>query len=458
MKSLLRTVTLALGFWGASVKAIDVTWDDDRSVKDAAGTIAYGLMKYYTGNNTGDTPGNLPDPYFWWEAGAMFGTLIDYWWLTGDETYNNVTTEAMLHQVGKDKDFMPTNQTRTEGNDDQGFWAMAAMSAAEHKFPDPPSSEAQWLALAQAVFNEYVSRWDTAKCEGGLRWQIFTFNSGYNYKNSISNGCFFNIAARLARFTGNDTYSDWATKVFEWEESAGLITDAYNVYDGATIGDTNCSSIDQGQWTYNSGIFLHGAAVMYNYTEKATWKTRLDGILKTGQGKFFRDSVMYEPFCEESAQCDNDQQSFKGYYARWLAATAQMAPYTYTTIQPLLKSCAEAAAAVCTGSPSTGFKGLAGTACGFTWLKSTFDSLVGVGPQMNALSAVMYTLLNGADTPVTTDTGGTSKGDPNAGNDDSDNTKKTEEPITTGGRAGAGILTALVCAGVIAGSVFVLVD
>ena len=21
-------------------------------------------MKYYTGNNTGDTPGNLPDPYF----------------------------------------------------------------------------------------------------------------------------------------------------------------------------------------------------------------------------------------------------------------------------------------------------------------------------------------------------------------------------------------------------------
>lgn len=21
-------------------------------------------MKYYTGNNTGDTPGNLPDPYY----------------------------------------------------------------------------------------------------------------------------------------------------------------------------------------------------------------------------------------------------------------------------------------------------------------------------------------------------------------------------------------------------------
>lgn len=34
------------------------------SVKEAAATIAYGMAKYYTGNNTGDTPGNLPDPHF----------------------------------------------------------------------------------------------------------------------------------------------------------------------------------------------------------------------------------------------------------------------------------------------------------------------------------------------------------------------------------------------------------
>lgn len=33
-------------------------------MKQAASTAAYGLMRYYTGNNTGDVPGNLPDPYF----------------------------------------------------------------------------------------------------------------------------------------------------------------------------------------------------------------------------------------------------------------------------------------------------------------------------------------------------------------------------------------------------------
>ena len=41
------------------------------AIVDAAGTVAYDLMTYYTGNRTGDTPGNLPDPYYWWEAGAM---------------------------------------------------------------------------------------------------------------------------------------------------------------------------------------------------------------------------------------------------------------------------------------------------------------------------------------------------------------------------------------------------
>ena len=34
------------------------------SIKDGASTVAYGLLKYYTGNNTGDVAGNLPDPYY----------------------------------------------------------------------------------------------------------------------------------------------------------------------------------------------------------------------------------------------------------------------------------------------------------------------------------------------------------------------------------------------------------
>jgi mannan endo-1,6-alpha-mannosidase len=193
--------------------------------------------------------------------------MVNYWYYTGDTTYNKITSEAILHQTGDEWDFMPENQTKTLGNDDQGFWGLTAMTAAEVNFPEFPAPAPGWLALAQGVFNTQADRWDSKNCGGGLRWQIFPFNNGYSYKNTISNGCFFNLGARLALYTGNQTYADWATKTWEWVENEGLIDPQYNVYDGTNIGD-NCTSKDKNQWTYNAGIYLLGAATMYNMVSR----------------------------------------------------------------------------------------------------------------------------------------------------------------------------------------------
>lgn len=115
----------------------------------------------------------------------MMGTYIDYWHFTGDDTYNQDIMEGMIHQTGPNADYMPPNHTASLGNDDQGFWGMSAMLAAETKFPNPPSDKPQWLALAQAVFNTQADpgRHDHY-CNGGMRWQIPLANGGYNYKNS----------------------------------------------------------------------------------------------------------------------------------------------------------------------------------------------------------------------------------------------------------------------------------
>jgi len=78
MRSLLKWASTALLASHAAGLTVDV--DDPNAIKDATSTIAYGMMKYYTGNNTGDVPGNLPDPYYWWEAGAMFMNMIEYWY------------------------------------------------------------------------------------------------------------------------------------------------------------------------------------------------------------------------------------------------------------------------------------------------------------------------------------------------------------------------------------------
>lgn len=190
--------------------------------------------------------------------------MIDYWFITGDTSYNSIVSEGLLFQTGPNEDYMPPNQTKSLGNDDQGFWGMAAMTAAELAFPNPPADKPQWLALAQAVFNTQASRWDDTSCGGGLKWQIFTFNNGYNYKNSISNGCFFNLGARLARYTSNTTYSDWAERTWNWVTEVGLIDNKYYVYDGSD-DNINCSTINHIQYSYNPGVYLLGAANMYNY-------------------------------------------------------------------------------------------------------------------------------------------------------------------------------------------------
>jgi mannan endo-1,6-alpha-mannosidase len=221
------------------------------------------MMTYYTGMNPGDNPGNLPTPYYWWEAGAMFNALIDYWFYTRDETWNNITMQGMIWQAGNTGTFMPANQTMTEGNDDQAFWGFAAMSAAERNFPNPPNGQPQWLEMAQAVFNTQAARWDMSTCGGGLRWQIFDWNRGYDYKNTISTGGFFNMAARLARYTKNETYLNWAEKAWDWTSAVGFMTPDYHFWDGASDAN-NCTQMNQIEWTYNSGTFLLGAANMYN--------------------------------------------------------------------------------------------------------------------------------------------------------------------------------------------------
>lgn len=222
------------------------------------------MLQYYTGYKPGDVPGNLPDPYYWWEAGAMFGALVEYWYYTGDAQWNDITTQALLHQAGSGANYMPANQSRTLGNDDQSFWALSALTAAEVRYPNPPEDQPQWLALAQAVYNTQIARWDEQKCGGGLKWQVFTFNAGYNYKNTVSNGCLFNLAARLAVYTGNASYADWAVRVWNWMFDIGVASPDFHFFDG-TDDTNNCTAVNHIQWSYNAGVMLHGAANMYHF-------------------------------------------------------------------------------------------------------------------------------------------------------------------------------------------------
>lgn len=414
------------------------------AIKQTASTLAWDMLQYYHGNETGMVPGILPGPppagdYYWWEGGAMWGTLIDYWHYTGDSTYNNLIMQSMQFQVGEGNDYMPSNYTASLGNDDQGFWGLSAMLAAEVGFPDPPSDKPQWLALAQSVFNTQASpgRHD-GTCGGGIRWQIPFANNGYDYKNSIANGCFFNLGARLAHYTGNKTFSDWAEKTYDWVRKVGFI-DAQNwaIYDGGHV-EHDCKDINRVEFSYNNAVYMQGCAFMYSLTNDAKWEQCVQGLLKRSQAFFFKNGIAVEPACEFNKGCTTDMLSFKGYVLRWYAVVSQLVPSVKPAIMDMMQKSAAAAIKQCTGLAL-------GRQCGFDWVKGVFDPQpgTGAGQEMNVLAATSALLVGKAKKPLTAKTGGTSKGDNNGGKD-ANGYKKKVKPITVADKAGAGIITFLI--------------
>lgn len=151
-----------------------------------------------------------------------------------------------------------------------------------------------------------------------------------------------------------------------------------------------------------------------------------------------RKNVMYKPPCELTSSYDTDQLSFKASLSRWLADVTQFAPYTYDTIMIKLRATAKAAVAQCQG-------GARGTSCRFCWSSGSYDGTTGVGQQMGVLEVFQCLLAANVSGPLTSSTGGSSKGDASAGMGSSDTTSEVQySAITTPDTAGAAILTAIV--------------
>lgn len=356
-----------------------------------------------------------------------------------------------------------------QGNDDQVFWGLAAMTAAELKFPDV-SNGFSWLSLAQGVFNSQKGRWETSMCGGGLTWQMFPYQgTGYTMKNAISNGGFFQLAARLARYTEDQEYKDWANKVWDWSVNTPLVNNKTWVVQDSTEGTENCKDGANIPWTYNYGTYLMGAAYMYNsvstifpphppiyrenqteltsthQTEDSKWLDATNGLLNMTLQTFFQKEsgyVMEDITCEPREICNNNEVLFKGLLSTWLSYVALVVPNTYELIMPKLQTSAVAAAKSCTGNNNN--------TCGVQWYKSQWDGWTGMEEQISVSQVFSANLLpfveeKAAVSPVTSKTGGNSSSNPNAGLDHNkqDNTPR---PITTGDKAGAGILTLVLVA------------
>lgn len=224
-------------------------------------------MSYYSGNESGHSPGAIANK--WYEGSVLFLCAMYYWHFTGDSTYNQEVRVGLEHQAG-DGDYLPGNFSQYLGNDDQGFWGIAAMTATELNLPD--YGQYSWLSLAQGVFNTQTRRnsgWDDTTCGGGVRWQQFNYMSGYTLKNAISNGLLFQLSARLYRYTNDEQYAQWAEKIWDWSNEYLIDNQTWVIADSVTTTQ-ECKVKGYGDNSYNDSSFLMGLAYLYNHVRPLT--------------------------------------------------------------------------------------------------------------------------------------------------------------------------------------------
>lgn len=443
---------------GLSFHFHQLTCHASDSVRDVAGTVAYHMMSYYDANAT-STPhvGDLPKPYFWWQAGAMWNAALDYFYYTGDSSYNHVVTAALSNRwsTGDDFDYAPERHSGGDLlNEDIFYWAAAALSAAERNFPQPDGDIPSWLEMAGNAFDGLTGGWSDDTCGGGVSWQ----RDEVSYKDAATNGGLFQLAARLARATDDDggKYVEWAEKAWDWTVDVGLLTEDYYVYAFMHVGH-KCEGGSKLQYSHAAGIYLYGAAVMANYTGEKKWTERAEGLLSATEIFFSNktrmdeeaggeEGVLWEVACERIESCNTDMRAYKGILARYMWQSVHMMPSMEDTVRSRLTPSAEMAALTCTGGDSG--------ECGFAWYTGENDGRNDLSSEMSALETIQGLLIGETSPPLSAkeikrvgSDGPSSKGSGGKDGDEDGDEDEDEDDGNAAGALGASLRGAALAAG-----------
>lgn len=189
------------------------------------------------------------------------------------------------------------------------------------------TGNSSYLDMAKLDEAYIYSYWNSSTCGGGVIWDI----PDLSYKNAISNELYLKLAASLHnRIPGDTAYLAKAQAAWTWFNDSGLLNAQHLINDGLTAD--NCSNNGDPMWTYNQGVILGGLAELYRATADESYlaaaQTIADAVLASpllspppdDDDDDDNDGILYEYACEPTAAgCDNNQQAFKGIFARNLA-------------------------------------------------------------------------------------------------------------------------------------------
>ena len=122
------------------------------------------------------------------------------------------------------------------------------------------------LGLAARVFSFAASGWSaeaTWEVPGGIRWKEPSTNRS---RNTCANGPTAALAAKLHERTGDESYLEWATRIYDWTRRALLGTDALYM-DRIAPDGTRTPTI----WSYNQGSMIGSGVLLGRQTGEARY-------------------------------------------------------------------------------------------------------------------------------------------------------------------------------------------
>jgi hypothetical protein len=268
------------------------------------------LQSWYVPNS-----GLYQKPTDWWNSANAITVLVDYSRMADNTLYLGVVASTFANA---NKAYGITNFIN-DSNDDEGWWAVAWIDAWDlTKTPD-------YLAMAETIFADMTTQWDTATCGGGVWWSKDLKTSPY--KNAVTNELFLEIAASLAnRETDRRRkaqYLAWARKEWQWFKTSGMINSSNMVNDGLNASNPAfCVNNNGITWTYNQGVILGGLVELSRADHDPDLLLQAKAIADATMTNLVTvDGILREPKSEGP-----DLPQFKGIFMRNLVRLNNAAP------------------------------------------------------------------------------------------------------------------------------------
>lgn len=121
------------------------------------------------------------------------------------------------------------------------------------------TKDEKYLNTVKELWADISNGWNDRYAGGGIAWKK---DMPYS-KNACSNGPAALLAARLYQLTKDESYKQWAIKIYEWQKNTLYEASIGAVYDNIN-GETDVTNTVV--LTYNQGTFMGTAIALYQIT------------------------------------------------------------------------------------------------------------------------------------------------------------------------------------------------